>query len=60
MRDTLSEDGAHAVARSIAFYWLERGYAVETTVTQVKGKRWNMGSWQVRSDMINGHPVRAA
>lgn len=60
MRDTLSEDGAHEVARDLEFYWLIRGYEVHTRVSQVTGKRQNLSSWQVRSDMVNGQPVRAA
>lgn len=55
-RDWFTKAGADELALKIRNYWAARGYDVETQVIAIKSDR---DTWHtVRSDMINGMPVR--
>lgn len=62
-----TEKGATDLAYRIREYWLKRGYEVRTTVRQepnpIRGNAYDgkpCSAWAVRSDMINGWPIRKA
>lgn len=54
-----SLDGANTLAKRVEQYWRARGHVVNTQVDPCEF-RANMKAtcWQVRSDMVNGWPVK--
>ena len=48
----LSKNNAKKLAHRIKSYWYSRGYEIETHLEES-----NIG-WEIRSDMINGFPVK--
>ena len=56
--DTLSLDGAERIARKVARYWAGQGVKVETRIV---GSETPAGMvYAVRSDLVNGRPIRNA
>lgn len=60
--DRCSRDGADCIALAIESYWSARGFSVSLRVDPVIERIAAEGNmprcYQVRSDMINGWPVR--
>lgn len=59
-RDHCSRDGADCIALAIESYWSARGFSVTvSTVPGFERPQYDMPArYDVRSDMINGWPVR--
>lgn len=58
--DTLTFEGASALAAKIRRYWIERGYIVETRLERVRITRdeaWGGVLWCVRSNLMRGRPL---
>jgi hypothetical protein len=55
-RDTLTYDGATAIARRVEGYWAERGCKVACTVVPVKSATGKSTLFAVRSNLLFGLP----
>lgn len=53
-RDTLSQEGAHHLARIIREYWFKRGVGVQVWAEQGQTTPQGMAMWVVRSNIIAG------
>jgi hypothetical protein len=56
--NTMNEQGANRIAGIIKAYWEERGYDVNVEVRVARYDNSNTLRFEVRSDMVNGFPVR--
>ncbi len=60
----MTEAGAKRLAGTITGYWRERGYYANvwpellTLTAEMERDRDSRRVWQVRSDMVDGHPLR--
>ena len=54
--DSFDAVGAAILANRITAYWRKRGYDVNVWSELVPGLKFEM--WQVRSNLVNGLPVR--
>ena len=57
---SVSQETAENTATRIREYWAERGYLVRTRVeyTEGNGQHRDSPGWVVRTDMLDGLPVR--
>ena len=55
---SVSQETAEATAARIREYWAERGYLVRTRVEYEEGVDRRNPGWVVRTDMLDGLPVR--
>jgi len=56
LRDWCSADGARALAKIIAAYWADRGFAVNVQFESQGREIWAQNVIGVRSDLVNGWP----
>ena len=55
----MTADGAAAIAKTIRQFWLDKGYDVKPRVeVDAYGIHKHITMWCVRTDMVNGMPVR--
>ena len=59
-RDYCSHSGAQFLADRITRYWRERGYDVRVQKECLAWSEDNPGAVMLRSDMVNGMPIRKA
>jgi len=57
-KDWLSEKNARVLANNIRGYWQDRGHGVDVWTEMLPRVFGAKGVWVVRSDMVNGLPVR--
>ena len=55
---SVSQETAENTATRIREYWAERGYLVRTRVEYEEGVDRRNPGWVVRTDMLDGWPVR--
>ena len=58
MSTVTPQSSAIRLAERIEAYWKERGYAVRCWAVQEMGRVGHEASWGVRSDTLNGMPLR--